>query len=220
MEEPKTTARPTGVRWRAILEISIFAVAATVLVTGVDLTAVRRALARLPGPSVSQPGSARAPAPRPAASPRPAAAKKAAPAKVIAPPATPSVKKRTQAAPARLPAPFRPAAGTAPRPSTLVEEPAAAPSPLGEVARIQHFYALMDKGIALYNEGWYGPAVGRFRQAAAIVPKSPYVHLWWGRAALAAGRPEEARDALERAIALAPGTEVARKAQLLLQSLN
>jgi Flp pilus assembly protein TadD len=78
----------------------------------------------------------------------------------------------------------------------------------------------MDKGIALYNDGWYGPAVARFRQAASVLPNSPYAHLWWGRAALAAGRPEEARLPLERAIALAPGTEVARKALLLLQQLN
>lgn len=219
MAEPKTGIRPTSVGWRAILEISLFAVAATVLVTGVDLTAVRRALARLPGPSVAQPRSARAPAPQPEASPRRATVQKAPRARAISPAASPAAKKRTQAAPARLPAPSRPAVAV-PRPSTLVEEPAAAPSPSAEVSRLQHFYALMDKGIALYNEGWYGPAVGRFRQAAAIVPKSPYVYLWWGRAAVAAGRPEEARDALERAIALAPGTEVARKALLLLQSLN
>lgn len=218
MAEPKAGARTSSLRWWAVLEIALFAVAATVLVTGVDLSAVGRVLARLPGPSVSQPRSARAPAPRPAASPRRSSMRKAPSARAVSPAATRSAARPAQA-PARTSAPSLPAVAE-PRPSTLVEEPAAAPSAPAEVNRIQHFYALVDKGIALYNDGWYGPAVARFREAAAVVPNSPYAHLWWGRAAVGAGRAEEARDALERAIALAPGTDVARKALLLLQSLN
>lgn len=212
MKDSDSGARRGSVqRWRAVLEISLFALAATVLVTGMDLTTVGRVLARLPGPSVSRPETVRMP--HPGASPRRAAAPKAPSAQAISPAAS------STPAPARKPAPSRPATA-APRPSTLAEELAPPPSPPTEVTRIQHFYGLMDKGIALYNDGWYGPAVARFRQAASVLPNSPYAHLWWGRAALAAGRPEEARLPLERAIALAPGTEVARKAFLLLQQLN
>jgi len=78
----------------------------------------------------------------------------------------------------------------------------------------------MDQGIALYRSGWYGPALARFRQAAALRPTSPYAHLWVGRAAVAAQRYDEAREALERVVALAPGTPQAKEAEALLEELS
>ncbi len=77
----------------------------------------------------------------------------------------------------------------------------------------------MKQGIELYQAGWYGPAIGRFRLAAALIP-SPTTYLWIGRAAIRAGRPFEARTALERTIALAPDSEAAREAHTLLDRLK
>ncbi|MGQ0549491.1 MAG: tetratricopeptide repeat protein [Armatimonadota bacterium] len=77
----------------------------------------------------------------------------------------------------------------------------------------------MKQGIELYQAGWYGPAIGRFRLAAALIP-SPTAYLWIGRAAIRAGRPFEARAALERTIALAPDSAAAREAHTLLDRLK
>ncbi len=77
----------------------------------------------------------------------------------------------------------------------------------------------MDQGITLYRAGWFGPSAARFRQAVAILPTSPYAHLWLGRASLAAQRPAEARAALQRVITLAPESQAAREAALLLKQL-
>ncbi|MGH2373751.1 MAG: tetratricopeptide repeat protein [bacterium] len=77
----------------------------------------------------------------------------------------------------------------------------------------------MTQGIELYQAGWYGPAIGRFRLAAALIP-SPTAYLWIGRAAIRAGRPFEARIALERTIALAPDSAAAREAHTLLDRLK
>ncbi len=74
----------------------------------------------------------------------------------------------------------------------------------------------MQQGFQLYRSGWYGPAMGRFRQATSVLPKSAYAHLWIGRAGIKAGRHAEARDALERVIELAPTSDVARQARVLL----
>ena len=68
----------------------------------------------------------------------------------------------------------------------------------------KYYEALMQQGFQLYRSGWYGPAMGRFRQATGVVPKSAYAHLWVGRAGIKAGRYAEARDALARVIELAP----------------
>lgn len=75
----------------------------------------------------------------------------------------------------------------------------------------------MQQGFQLYRSGWYGPAMGRFRQATAVIPKSAYAHLWVGRAGIKAGRHAEAREALERVIELAPTSDVARQARALLE---
>ncbi|MGH2454020.1 MAG: tetratricopeptide repeat protein, partial [bacterium] len=192
----------------------LFAAVAAALLTGPDISSVGRALAQFPGSSLSQPQTAQPSAP--VAASRRATVKKA-PSDRAAAPGTPSSGGPAPApSPAR--APSRPP-NAAPRPSGAEQAQPSSGAP-AEVPRIQHFYGLMDSGIALYNDGWYGPALARFRRAASVMPGSPYAHLWWGRAAVAAGRPDEAREPLERAVALARGGEVARKALLLLQQLN
>jgi tetratricopeptide (TPR) repeat protein len=96
----------------------------------------------------------------------------------------------------------------------LLEPAAAKPD-----ARKQ-YEALMQQGFQLYRSGWYGPAMGRFRQATSVVPKSAYAHLWIGRAGIKAGRYAEAREALERVIELAPASDVARQARALLDEVR
>jgi Flp pilus assembly protein TadD len=99
--------------------------------------------------------------------------------------------------------------------------PASTPVPAATVVNPQaHFAALMGEGVQLYRSGWYGPAMGRFRQASAVMPASPRPYLWLGRAGIRAQRYREARGALERVIALAPASDAAREAQMLLNRLR
>ncbi len=80
----------------------------------------------------------------------------------------------------------------------------------------QYYDALMRQGYQLYQSGWYGPAMGRFRQAVLVMPSSPSPLLWQARSAMKVGRYGEARQALERAIALAPASDAAREARVML----
>lgn len=116
----------------------------------------------------------------------------------------------------RLPVPVVVAQATAtPAPTpTLVPTTAPTPSPAPDPK--VHFAGLMRQGVELYQGGWYGPAMARFRRATAVMPGSSSAHLWLGRAAIKAGRYAEARRALEQVIALAPGSPAAREAQALL----
>lgn len=69
----------------------------------------------------------------------------------------------------------------------------------------------------MYQTGWYGPAMGRFKQAALVMPSSPSPLLWQARAALKIKRYDVARDALERVITVAPGSDAAREARAMLE---
>ena len=120
-----------------------------------------------------------------------------------------------QVAPRPVPSPPRPEATRAPSAALAVPSPAGPPT----ATRQAHHDALMARGLELYRAGWYGPAMGQFKQAAAVVP-TPRAYLWIGRAAFKAGRFAEARRALERVVELAPGTEAAREAQRLLNRLR
>ncbi len=111
----------------------------------------------------------------------------------------------------------RPAAAPTARPSVPASAPPAAATT--DAARFRHFYALMDQGVRLYRAGWFGPSVGRFRRATAVMPTSPYAYLWLGRASLAAHRPDDARNTLQRVITLAPDSQAAREASALLKQL-
>lgn len=127
-----------------------------------------------------------------------------------------------QAVTVRLPAPTEQVASprirASPRP-TPAPAPAAAPTEPRRTNRLAHYDALMARGMELYRGGWYGPAIGQFKQAAAVMP-TPRAYLWIGRAAFRGGRFAEARRALERVLELAPGTEAAREAQMLLNRLR
>jgi len=142
-------------------------------------------------PAVQRPSTG----PTPMASPPPARARKPA----AAPPATAgrsaAAHGSTRQAPAATPT-------------------AAAPSPTQ-----RRFQALMVDGRVLFRAGWFGPAMGRFRQATRLMPSDPGAWLWLGRAAFMAERHDEAREALRRAAALAPGTSFARDAATLLAQL-
>ncbi|MBI3997700.1 MAG: tetratricopeptide repeat protein, partial [Armatimonadetes bacterium] len=71
-------------------------------------------------------------------------------------------------------------------------------------------------GVRLHEAGWFGPAVGRFRQAIAIDPASARAHLWLGRALYRAGRHAEAVQALEKVIELSQTGPHAEEARALL----
>ncbi len=110
-----------------------------------------------------------------------------------------------------------------PIPTVAAATPRAADSTTSvpaETSRRKHFTALLDQGVALYRLGWYGPALARFRRAAVVMPDSPSAYLWVGRAAMRAERPQEAREALERVIVLAPSSQAAREAAILLRQLS
>jgi Flp pilus assembly protein TadD len=107
-----------------------------------------------------------------------------------------------------------PQAATSPRPAPT---PGASTPPA--LDRQQYLTRLLKEGSRLYQAGWYGPATARFKEAARVSPGSAAVHLWYGRAAYRAGRTGEARRALERVMALAPGSEAAREARTLLDRL-
>jgi Flp pilus assembly protein TadD len=109
--------------------------------------------------------------------------------------------------------PASPVRGSAPVSETVIRaEPTENPQ--------RHFDGLMRQGQELYQRGWYGPAMARFRQATLVFPKSANAHLWLARAAIRAGNTAEARTALERVIVLAPETAAAREARELLEGLR
>lgn len=126
----------------------------------------------------------------------------------------------------RASAPREPAPGAATTPRRLVKPrrtPAPVPAPVVAAPTPQanpktYYETLMRQGLELYHAGWYGPAMARFRQASLVMP-SITAQLWIGRAAIKAARHAEARVALERVIALAPNSEMAREARALLDTL-
>ncbi len=118
----------------------------------------------------------------------------------------------------RTPTP-RPAATPATKWQSASEVAAAAAVPAG-MSPQQYFDSLMSQGLQLYQSGWYGPAFGRFKQASQVMPKSPNPLLWEARSAMKVGRYAEARQALERAIALAPASPAAREARALLETFK
>ena len=74
-------------------------------------------------------------------------------------------------------------------------------------------------GIELYRQGWYGPASGRFKEAAALNPRSADAHLWWARALTNAGRYAEAKRVFEKVVVLAKTGPLAEEAASMLKRL-
>ena len=83
----------------------------------------------------------------------------------------------------------------------------------------KRFDIIMRDGIDLYNKGWFGPAVGRFREAVSLDPRSPEANLWLARALIRSDRPAEARPVLEKVIELARTGPQADEAAVLLSKL-
>lgn len=98
--------------------------------------------------------------------------------------------------------------------------PAPTVTPPPPLSPRQYFDRLMREGHQLYHTGWYGPALARFKEANRVSPGSATVQLWVGRAAIKIGRLVEAREALERVAVLAPGSDAAREARVLLAILR
>lgn len=214
----------TGPTWSAVLQIAAAVAVGTALVAGPQLWAFGERL-KHDWRRWSTDQWPKSPAPSPKAPPA-----TTRPAVISAPVSDPAVK-----AASRTPA--RPAAQTTaakpdPKPSkvTRVKPRSTDTRTVGTTSiapvlreprknpKLGH-EIYMKQGIELYQAGWYGPAIGRFRLAAALIP-SPTAYLWIGRAAIRAGRPFEARAALERTIALAPDSEAAREAHTLLDRLK
>ncbi len=87
-----------------------------------------------------------------------------------------------------------------------------APGSLGASERSE---LLVARGQVAYHRGRYEEARARFAEAAAADPKDATAHYQLGLALLALERWDEAAAALERALALAPGLEPARRALVL-----
>jgi hypothetical protein len=168
---------------------------------------VRSRTIRLTGEAV-QVVAVRLPGARPSASPRPAARPTGSAGASARTPDTGS----SDTAPRPGPAPSPAAERSRERaPASKATAAPASSSPTGR------FDQLMRQGLSLYQAGWYGPALARFRQATQVQPRSPRAWLWLGRAAFRAGRPAEARQALERVLSLAPGSAYAREAEGVLR---
>ena len=193
--------------------IIAFIVVAAVLVVGPKIWTVGETLASL-GRSITGSRPVEVAAPEPSATKEQVVA--VSQAQPVEKPAVEKAPVPAQPKASRQPR-SRPAAAPTARPSVPASVPPAAATT--DAARLQHFYALMDQGIRLYRAGWFGPSVGRFRQATAVTPTSPYAFLWLGRANLAAYRPDDAREALQRVIVLAPDSRAAREATALLKQL-
>ena len=215
----------TGPAWSAVLQIIVAVAVGTALVAGPQIWAFGE---RLNGDwkrwsSDQWPRSATPPPRAPATSTRPAVIP-------AAPVSDPAVRAAASQPPARSVA-----RATASKPSTpskpsrvsnVKSRPQVARTTLSAPVLLEprldpkaYHEMYMKQGIDLYQAGWFGPAIGRFRRAAAIIP-SPTAYLWIGRAAIRAGRSFEARTALERAIALAPDSAAAREANALLDRLK
>ncbi len=201
--------------WSVALQIAAAAVVAAILIAGPQIWTFGERLRDFRGrASIAFPKRPAAATKAPVGAPVPAAIRVA--------PAPPALVRTA----ANRPGPGRPQVRTATaRPGKKARR---APVPGQVSAQILleprqnprvYFETLMREGHELYQKGWYGPAMGRFRQAAAVMP-STSAHLWVGRAAIRAGRYAEARHALERVIAMAPDSPAAREAFALLDRLK
>lgn len=161
-------------------------------------------------PAVSRPSAPAAAPAQETVSARSPQAVATAPARV--PRAVPTPKPDSRSAPRRRGRPQGAEAST--------DAAAALPAGITEQQRQEYYLRLMGDGHRLYQSGWYGPAMGRFRQGAAVKPQSQNAHLWIARSAMRTGRYDVARAAAERAIAIAPNNDAAREARALLDQLK
>jgi Flp pilus assembly protein TadD len=105
-----------------------------------------------------------------------------------------------------------------------LQQPKIAQTPRAQTTKVspsghKRFDTVMRDGIELYNKGWFGPAVGRFREAVSLDPRSPEANLWLARALIRSDRQAEARPVLEKVIELARTGPQADEAAVLLSKL-
>jgi hypothetical protein len=62
--------------------------------------------------------------------------------------------------------------------------------------------------------------MGRFRNAARVMPLSATPHLWMARSAYKAGHYQEARQAVGRVLAIAPASQAGRDARALMELIG
>ena len=208
--------------WSVALQVLVSIVIAFVLIAGPQVETlwgrVRERLVELNKP---RPAAERPPAVErsPAETKKPQAPQPAvtvAPQKPPAPSAAPAASPAASVQPKPKASPARPATRETPKPVVVARRPYAPVLTEPKSNPRPAFAALMQEGYELYRSGWYGPAMGRFKAAAQIMPSSVTAYLWMGRSGLKAGRTAEARRALEQVIVLAPGGEAAREARTLL----
>ena len=104
------------------------------------------------------------------------------------------------------------------QPPKIAQTPRAQPTKASSSGH-KRFDIVMRDGIELYNKGWFGPAVGRFREAVSLDPRSPEANLWLARALIRSDRQTEARPVLEKVIELARTGPQADEAAVLLGKL-
>jgi len=104
------------------------------------------------------------------------------------------------------------------QPPKIAQTPRAQPTKASSSGH-KRFDIVMRDGIELYNKGWFGPAVGRFREAVSLDPRSPEANLWLARALIRSDRQAEARPVLEKVIELARTGPQADEAAVLLGKL-
>jgi Flp pilus assembly protein TadD len=73
-------------------------------------------------------------------------------------------------------------------------------------------------GAVAEREGGFTDALARYEKAVALAPNDATALLHLGRLRLKQGDPARAREELERASRLAPGSPAAREARRLLQT--
>jgi hypothetical protein len=230
-EVPKAPSAPgkSHSTWGLVVQFIAAVVVVAVLVAGPDLwEAGGRLKGYLQGSLIGRPSHAEPIGPL-RVSPPVKMPSKPTTAPVVSAPVAPATSAPPAARPTALPSPRdtgvkrsptpRPAATPASKWRSASEVASAAAAPPG-MSPQQYFDSLMRQGLQLYQSGWYGPAFGRFKQASLVMPSSPNPLVWEARAAMKVGRYAEARQALERAVALAPASPAAREARALLETFR
>jgi len=82
------------------------------------------------------------------------------------------------------------------------------------------YLPLVNAAAALLRQGQFDPGLWVFQRQAGLQPRDPYAQANLGLALRQVGRPAAAREAYERALVLAPGSEIANDLGLLLKGIG
>ena len=92
---------------------------------------------------------------------------------------------------------------------------AGTPTPWGTT----EFEMALRAGIDLYNQGWYGPAAGRLKQAIILNPQSAETYLWLARALVRVHRYGEALYAIQAIMSIEKSGPVVEEAEELRRTI-